>query len=65
MTIQELATIHDATIITDRVGDIALLRRHYDDDGVRQLRHVPDPCDHLPESEWEAMTPEQAATRSC
>jgi len=65
MTIQEIATTHDAAIITDAAGDIALLRRIRDDDGIQQVRFAPDPCDHLPQSQWEAMTPEEAARRVC
>lgn len=65
MKIDHIAELHDAAIISDRDGHIAILRRHYDDAGVPQVRHAPDPCDHLPESEWEGMTPEQAASRVC
>ncbi len=65
MTIQETADANDASIITDKDGHIAILRRHYDEDGKQEVRYAPDPCDHLPESRWEAMTPEQAAARVC
>ena len=64
MTIQEIANANNASIITDN-GDIAILRRHYDEDGKQEVRYAPDPCDYLPESRWEAMTPKQAAARVC
>ena len=65
MTIQEIADANDASIITDKDGDIAILRRHYDEDGKQEVRYAPDPCDHLPQAEWEAMTAEEAARRVC
>jgi len=65
MTIHEIAAANNASIITDKDGDIAILRRHFDDEGVQQVRYSPDPCDHLPESEWEAMTQDQASARVC
>lgn len=65
MTIEEIAEANDASIITDKDGDIAILRRHYDQDGKQEVRYAPDPCDHLPANRWEAMTPEQAAARVC
>jgi len=65
MTIQEIAQINDAAIITDKYGDIALLGYLYDEDGVRQVRYAPDPCHHYPLARWLEMTPEQAAAHVC
>jgi hypothetical protein len=64
MTIQEIANANNASII-DKDGDIAILRRHYDEDGKQEVRHAPDPCDHLPQAKWEAMTAEEAARFVC
>lgn len=65
MTIEEIASANDASIHTDRDGDVAILRRLYDDDGIQQVRYAPSPCDHLPLCEWEAMTADEAAARVC
>lgn len=65
MNIEEIAKLHNAAIITDRDGDIALLARIYNDEGIQVVRHAPDPCDFLPEARWEAMTSEQVASRIC
>jgi hypothetical protein len=55
------ASANDADPVTDRAGDVALLRRHYDDDGAETVRQWPDPCDFHAPATWHAMTPEQAA----
>lgn len=65
MTIQEIASANDASIITDKDGDVALLCRLYDDEGRSVVRYAPDPCDYLPQEQWEAMTAEEAASRVC
>lgn len=65
MKIEEIAELHDAAILTDRDGDIALLARHYNDEGIQEVRYAPDPCDYLPEKRWEAMAPDQVAARIC
>lgn len=48
------AAHQDAVVLTDAVGDIAVQRRHYDDDGVRILRHRPDPADFRMPILWAA-----------
>jgi len=60
-----IATRNDAVILTDRDGDIAILKRHYDADGIAQPRHKPDPADYLPVSTWLAMTADQADAKVC
>lgn len=59
--IQRHAAANDAEPVTDSAGHVALLCRHYDDDGAEIVRHAPDPCDHHAPAAWLTMTPEQAA----
>jgi hypothetical protein len=63
--ITAIATQHDAAILTDRDGDIAILARLTGTDGLPVVRHRPDPCDFLPVARWESMTPGQAAAAVC
>jgi hypothetical protein len=63
--ITAIATKNDATVITDRDGDVAILARLTGTDGLPVVRHRPDPCDFLPVARWESMTPEQAASAVC
>ena len=65
MNIQEIANALNASIIEDRDGDVALLGRIYNEEGVPVVRHRPDPCDFHPVEKWEAMTAEQAAAAVC
>lgn len=64
-TIKSLALAHNASIITDRDGNIALLSRIYDAEGLSVVRHRPDPCEFHPVAEWLEMTPEQVAVAVC
>jgi hypothetical protein len=55
MTLKEIATKHDAVVIHERpiYGDgIALLARHYDENGLNVVRFAPDAGDFYPLSEW-------------
>lgn len=63
MKIHNIAETHDASIHTDKEGAIALLTRQYDEDGVKQVRHAPDPCDYHPLDEWEKLETEEAVKR--
>lgn len=55
MTLHEIATKHDATAVYERHGDgIAMLARHYDENGLNVVRFAPDACDFYPLAEWEA-----------
>jgi len=65
MNINEIADAKGAAIIIDRDGDIALLRRLYDADGVCEVRYAPDPCDHLPIAKWLSMTAGEVAQKVC
>ena len=65
MTITEIATATDTYIRLDLDGDIALSRRLYDADGVREVRYGPDPCDHLPVAKWLSMTAGEVAQKVC
>jgi hypothetical protein len=42
----------DSTILIDRAGDICLLQRVRDEEGVSVVRHAPDHGDFHPESDW-------------
>jgi hypothetical protein len=63
--ITAIAATNNAAVIIDRDGDVALLARHYDEDGHQVARHRPDPCDFLPVARWESMTAEQVAAAVC
>ncbi len=63
--ITAIAAQHNAAIITDRDGDIALLARLTGTDGLPVVRHRPDPCDFRAVSFWETATAEQAAAAVC
>lgn len=65
MNIQQIAEANDATIIEDKDGNIAILARHYDADGIAVVRYYPDRCDFHSVAKWESMTPEQAAAAVC
>jgi len=65
MNINEIADANDAYIRLDGDGDIALLRRLYDADGVREVRYAPAPCDHLPIAKWLSMTAAEVAQKVC
>ena len=63
--ITAIATQHDAAILTDRDGDIAILARLTGADGLPVVRHRPDPVDFRPVSFWETATAEQVAAAVC
>lgn len=63
--LQHIADSNDASILIDEQGDIAVQRRHYDQDGIQVPVHRPDPCDFLPESRWLEMSVEHASRRVC
>jgi hypothetical protein len=63
--ITAIAAAHNAAILTDRDGDVALLSRLTGTDGRQIVRYRPDPCDFLPVARWESMTAEQAAAAVC
>ncbi len=50
--IKKIANDNDCSIHTDKHGDIALLKRLYDDDGIKVVRFAPDPCDYFPLDAW-------------
>jgi hypothetical protein len=57
MKLHEIATKHDAVAIYERPlhGDgIAMLARHYDENGLKVVRFAPEACDFYPLAEWEA-----------
>ena len=64
MKIEEIAEANDASIHIDKDGDIALLARIYND-GVKQVRFAPSPCNFHPRKEWESLTPKEAARLVC
>lgn len=47
-----LAEEFDATILTDKDGDFAILRRYYERDGRQIVRHAPDRCDYHSTQAW-------------
>lgn len=49
--IQELCIKHNA-YVKEVDGYFAVCRRHYNDDGIEEVRHTPDPCDFHPLDEW-------------
>jgi hypothetical protein len=57
--LSEFAVTHNAVIMTDVVGDVALQQRHTDGEGVGQVRCAPDPCDYKSLGWWLTATPEQ------
>jgi hypothetical protein len=63
--ITAIATKNDATVITDRDGDVAILARLTGTDGLPVVRHRPDPCYFRAVSFWETATAEQAAAAVC
>jgi hypothetical protein len=63
--ITALAAQHNAAIITDRDGDVALLARLTGTDGLPVVRHRPDHCNFHSVSFWETATAEQAAAAVC
>lgn len=63
--IEIIAAALDAAVIYDRAGDIALQARIYDELGVQQVRHRPDPCDFRPREQWLAMTSNEASSHVC
>ncbi len=50
--IYQIAKDNDCSIHIDKHGGIALLKRLYDDDGIKIVRFAPDPCDYFPVNAW-------------
>jgi hypothetical protein len=46
------ASSMDSTIMIDNAGDICLLQRVRDEEGISVVRHAPDHGDFHPECEW-------------
>jgi hypothetical protein len=57
MKLHEIAEKFDAVAVYERpiFGDgIAMLARHYDENGLKVVRFAPDPCDFYPLETWES-----------
>lgn len=65
MSIEEIAQAHNAYIKTDYAGDIAICRRHYNEENIEQARYAPNRGDFLPESQWNGGTPKEVAHWIC
>jgi hypothetical protein len=53
MTLEQIAADFDCSIHHDSAGDVAMLRRLYNNLGEKQVRYSPDPCDFHPVERWE------------
>lgn len=65
MDIYRFAKENNASVIKDRDGDIALLRRMWTDDGREIVRHSPDPVDFKSLAWWIGATDEQRREAIC
>lgn len=64
MNTDQIAKAHDAVVLVDKDGDVAIQQRRYDE-GVIQIRFRPDPCDYLPVERWNSMTEAEIAAAIC
>lgn len=64
-TVAGIAERHDAAILADADGDVAIQRRIYDADGILVVRFRPDNCDFFPIAGWESMTEEEVSRAIC
>lgn len=65
MSIEQIAKQHDAAIIVDKDGDVAIQRRLYDKHGVKVVRYAPFPgCYHAP-TWWATLSDDQIVNAVC
>lgn len=62
--IRSIAAAYDGVIIANG-NEVAIQRRHYDEDGNRAVRFAPDPADFHSVSEWFAADGCTAARWIC
>ena len=61
----KIADENDCYITSDSDGNFALIQRHYDNEGLEQVRFRPDPVHFKSEAEWRNATEEQVQEWIC
>lgn len=65
LSLLTIANENNAYIMESPDGDFAICHRHYDENGIEQVRYAPDPCDYRAEAEWRNATDKQIQEWLC